>query len=253
MRKLKAFLRPIAHRGLHGAPGGGAIENTIAAFKAARDKGYGIECDLRPGRRGLPLVFHDAELDRLVAGTGPVASLGKSDLKSLAFRKAPAERIPTFADLLKLISGAVPLLIEVKSEWLPPDRAFLAEIARLASAYEGPIALMSFDPDVMTVLRELAPKVPRGIVSGNYLGKDDDWWADVLTRERAQRLTHLLESAAAAPSFYAYHVKALPTPVTQYVRAVQRLPVFTWTVRTTADLATATRHADAPIFEGLLP
>ncbi|MGW8206472.1 MAG: glycerophosphodiester phosphodiesterase family protein [Hyphomicrobiaceae bacterium] len=255
MRHLTPFLRPIAHRGLHGAPGGGAIENTMSAFRAARDKGYAIECDIRPARNGLPVVFHDAELDRLVAGTGHLADVGGADLPRLGFKNAPAECIPTFADLLALAANKVPLLVEVKSEWQPPDQTFLAEVARLANAHHGPIALMSFDPAVMTVLKDLAPGVPRGIVSGNYLAiaaDGEQWWERVLTRQRAERLTDLLESGPADPSFYAYDVKSLPTPVTRYVREVQRLPVFAWTVRNDAELATARLHADVPIFEGFL-
>lgn len=256
MRNRQAFLRPIAHRGLHGAPGGGAIENTMAAFDAAITRGYGIECDLRAGRSGLPLVFHDEALDRLVAGAGPVARLGTEDLANHAFRGAPAERIPTFAALLARVAGRVPLLVEIKSEWQPPDQAFLAEVARLAASYDGALALMSFDPAVMAALRLLAPEVPRGIVAGNYLsnGAEDHWywWEDRLTRERAWRLTHLLESGPAEPQFYAYDVKSLPTPVTRYAREVQGLMLFTWTVRNDADRDTARRFADAPIFEGFL-
>jgi len=254
MRHLEAFLRPIAHRGLHGVPGNGAVENTMAAFRAARALGYGIECDIRPARNGLPIVFHDAELDRLMTATGPVSRLGAAELPNFAFRDAPAERIPKLADLLALAGDETPLLVEVKSEWQLPDHAFLREVARLATAHAGPIALMSFDPGVMTALRELAPDVPRGVVSGNYLAgsSEDHWWEHILTRERAERLTHLLESAPAEPSFYAYDVKSLPTPVTRYVREVQRLPLFTWTVRSDADLAVARRYADAPIFEGFM-
>lgn len=254
MRNRQEFLRPIAHRGLHGAPGRGAVENTMAAFDAAIARGYGIECDLRAGRGGLPLVFHDEVLDRLVAGAGPVSRLGAGDLGTLAFRTAPAERIPTFAALLAHVAGRVPLLVEIKSEWQPPNQAFLVEIARLASSYQGAIAMMSFDPSVMAALRPLAPQVPRGIVSGNYLKGDaeDHWWEDRLTHERAERLTHLLESGPADPQFYAYDVKALPTPVTRYAREVQGLTLFTWTVRDDADRDAARRFADAPIFEGFL-
>jgi glycerophosphoryl diester phosphodiesterase len=254
MRLPEHFLKPIAHRGLHGVPGHGAIENTMPAFRAARDNGYGIECDIRPARHGLPVVFHDADLDRLVCGAGPLARLSQADLAALTFRDAPDERIPTFADLLALAGHEIPLLVEVKSEWQPPDRQFLTEVARLASAHKGPVALMSFDPAVMAALRDLAPTIPRGIVSGNYLaaGDDEHWWENILTRERAERLTHLLESGPTDPSFYAYDVKALPTLVTRYVREVQRLPLFTWTVRNDADMRTARQFADVPIFEGFL-
>lgn len=251
---LQAFFRPIAHRGLHGSPAGAAVENSMPAFRAARDKGYAIECDIRPARNGLPVVFHDASLDRLVAATGPIANVSGEDLANLYFRDAPKARIPTFADLLALAGHDVPLLVEVKSEWQPPDPVFLGEVARLASKHKGPIALMSFDPAVMVALKDLAPAVPRGIVSGNYLAPDgeDHWWRAVISRKRAERLTHLLKSGPAEPSFYAYDVKSLPTPVTQYVREVQHLPLFTWTVRDDAAMDTARRFADAPIFEGFL-
>lgn len=256
MLDRNAFMRPIAHRGLHGLPGGGAIENTVRAFNAAILRGYGIECDLRPGKDGLPLVFHDVTLDRLVAGTGDVARLAADDLAALAFKDDAAARIPTFADLCAMTAGRVPLLVEIKSEWAPPDRTFLGRIADIASAYAGPLALMSFDPAVMTVMRTLAPAVPRGIVSGDYMRAadgDDHWWADRLDRARAERLTHLLESGPAEPSFYSYDVRALPTLVTRYVRDVQGLPLFTWTVRTEADVSVTRAHADAPTFEGFLP
>lgn len=247
------FLRPIAHRGLHGVPGGGAVENTMAAFRAAIAGGYGIECDLRAGAGGLPLVFHDETLDRLTRGTGSVARLTRDDLGAIAFTAGDQrERIPSFGELLELVAGRVPLLVEIKSEWTAPDAGFLSEVARLAAAYRGPVALMSFDPAAVTPMRDLAPDVPRGIVSGNYLMESahDHWWEHILTRERAERLTHLLESGPAAPSFYAYDVMSLPTPVTRYVREVQRLPLFTWTVRTQAQRTIAGAHADAPIFEG---
>lgn len=247
-----AFLRPIAHRGLHDAAAG-RVENTLPAFAAAIDRGYGIECDLRPAAGGLPAVFHDETLDRLVAASGPVAALAASDLARLRY-KAADTHVATFAELLDLVAGRVPLLVELKSEWQPPDRSFLDQVARLADAYRGPLALMSFDPDVMSAMAALAPRTPRGIVSGIYgRAAADDWWQDSLSEERAWRLSHLLESAPVAPSFYAYHVAALPTPVTRYVREVQGLPLFTWTVRSDADRRTAAAWADAPIFEGFTP
>ena len=125
-----------------------------------------------------------------------------------------------------------------------PDR----QVADLAAAYRGPIALMSFDPDVMRVCRALAPAVPRGIVSGTYTGAG--WWSRAVSRTRGAALSNLLESGPAAPDFYAYDVNALPTAVTDYVRRVQGLPLFTWTVRTDDDHTTAKKWADAPIFEG---
>lgn len=244
-----AFLRPIAHRGLHDAARG-VIENTAAAFEAAIGQGFGIECDLRPTRGGLPVVFHDETTDRLMAGAGRIAEMVPSQVQGLR-TKVGGHGVLTFEDFLGLVDGRVPLLVEIKSEWDPPDVPFLAEIARRALDYSGDIALMSFDPDVMTVMRELATEVPRGIVSGGY--KDEHgatWWRDRISDERADRLANLLESGPVAPSFFAYHVASLPTPVTRYVREVAGLPVFAWTVRSAEDRTAAHYYADAPIFEG---
>jgi glycerophosphoryl diester phosphodiesterase len=249
MLDREAFLRPIAHRGLHNAKRG-IIENTAPAFEAAIAKGYGIECDVRPAADSLPVVFHDEALSRLVAGRGPIAKVTERQLQSLHHRVGGAP-ILTFTELLELVSGRVPLLVEVKSEWHPPQKSFLGKLAAAASAYRGPIALMSFDPAVMTVIRTLAPNVPRGMISGSYIGAG--WWSRRISSKRAAALRDLLESGPVAPDFYAYDVNALPTPVTEYARLVQGLPLFTWTVRTAKQRRIAANSADAMIFEGFEP
>lgn len=243
------FIRPIAHRGLHNAKKG-IVENTMAAFEAAIAKGYGIECDVRPIGGGVPVVFHDETLDRLIDHKGKLENQTAASLKRMR-HKIGGATIASFDDALDLVGWRVPLLVEIKSEWTPPNREFLAALARSSAAYRGPIAFMSFDPAVMTAMRELAPRIPRGIVSGSYKGAG--WWNRKISRTRAAALRDLLESGLAAPDFYAYQVSALPTPVTRYVREVLGLPLFTWTVRSKADRVRAGQWADAPIFEGFEP
>ena len=249
MLDTKTFFRPIAHRGLHDAAAG-VIENTAPAFEAAIARGYGIECDLQPLSDGTPMVFHDFTLDRLVDGSGPIAALGRAAANKLRY-KGQDTRVISFADFLDLVGGKVPMLVEIKSDWEPAQPTFLKAIADLAMGYKGPLALMSFDPVVMASMRELAPKVPRGIVSGVYRG--EGWWLDRLSAERAYRLTNLLEYGPVKPSFVSYHVKALPTPVTRFLREGLGLPLFCWTVRTEDDRRIAEQWADAPTFEGYLP
>ena len=249
MQNAAAFRQPIAHRGLHDR-GAGRVENTAEAFAAAIAKGYGIECDLRAAQCATPMVFHDATLDRLVEGEGLVAARDAAALKRLQYRGGTSGMI-TFKELLALVVGRVPLLVEIKSEWDPPDQHYLRAIAQLAEGYAGPIGLMSFDPAVMTAVKEYAPAVSRGIVSGSFEG--EGWWHDRIDEARAYRLRHLLESRPAAPDFYAYQVGALPTPVTRFVREVLGMQLFTWTVRSPEERATAARWADAPIFEGYEP
>jgi len=243
------FLRPIAHRGLHDAAAG-RVENTAPAFESAIAAGFGIECDLRPARDGTPYVFHDAKLDRLVEAEGDIASFSPAELSALRYRGQPTPLL-TYAAFLELVAGKVPLLVEIKSDWDAPDQRFLSAIAELTLAYQGLVALMSFDPGVMTAMRSLAPGIPRGIVAGMYEGLD--WWPDAIDRDRAYRLSHCLEAGPVAPSFIAYHVDDLPTPVTRFAREVVRLPLFAWTVRTPEQLRRARQWADAPIFENCDP
>jgi len=245
----EAFFRPIAHRGLHGAATG-CLENTAPAFKAAIDRGFGLECDLRPASDGTPFVFHDATLDRLVDAIGQVAARTPAELSRLRYRGHDAS-VLSYREFLELAAGKVPLLVEIKSDWDAPDKRFLSAIAELSLGYEGPLALMSFDPAVMAVMRELTPKLPRGIVSGLYQGPG--WWSDRIDPERAYRLSHCLEAGPAQPSFIAYHVDSLPTPVTRFMREVMRLPLFAWTVRNEEQLRRAAQWADQPIFEGCDP
>lgn len=243
------FVRPIAHRGLHDATRG-LIENSGPAFEAAIGAGFGIECDLQAASDGSAMVFHDRSLARLVDAPGLIADHDPAWLSRLAYRGDPAARVLRLAEMLELVAERVPLLIEVKSEWDAPDPRFMDAIARELKRYRGPFAIMSFDPDVVAALKPLLPDVPRGIVSGLY---DASWWPGKITPERAFRLSHLIESRAAAPDFFAYHVKALPTPVTRFLREGLGIPLFAWTVRTRDDLAAATAWADAPIFEDIDP
>ncbi len=249
MRERVAFLKPIAHRGLH-TPANGLIENSAAAFEAAIAKGYGIEADVRPSACSTPMIFHDDTLERLIEDRDAVRAHDAATLKNFKSRGNPSPMID-FAELLELVDGREPVLAEIKSDWEPPDVAFLQSIAKLAARYRGPLALMSYDPTVIAVLKQLVPQIPRGIVSGLYEGLHH--WHGRLGPERAYRLSHLLESRDAAPDFYAYHVEALPTPVTRFVREIVGLPFFAWTVRTPENREIAARWADAPIFENYEP
>src|SRR5262245_60338582 len=167
------FVRPIAHRGLHNRSRG-LIENTAPAFLAAIDNDYGIECDLQPARDGTPMVFHDATLDRLTLGHGRIAAHDPEELSRLRYKDQDIG-ILSFQDLIRLVAGRVPLLVEIKSDGRMPKQ-FLPAVAQAAAGYRGPIALMSFDRAVVTQLSRLAPDVPRGIVIGSHQ-LASNWWA----------------------------------------------------------------------------
>ncbi|HJU32729.1 MAG TPA: glycerophosphodiester phosphodiesterase family protein [Hyphomicrobiaceae bacterium] len=243
------FMRPIAHRGLH-SKAGGRIENTAPAFLAAIEKGYGIECDLQAAADGTPMVFHDDKLDRLLGAPGRISRLAPAALARLRYRNSDTP-ILTFTDFLRLVDGRAPLLVEVKVNPATPREVFLDRIARQARAYEGPIALMSFDGAVVSALAKLAPTVPRGPVIGAHQ-LPARWWA---TPAAAGPVTmaRMLGRVPAGSGFLAVEVRILRGTREWMTRNGIDLPLFSWTIRSRRERATAARFADAPIFEGYEP
>ena len=240
------FIRPIAHRGLHDR-NAGVLENTGPAFVAAIDGGYGIECDLQPASDGTPMVFHDRALKRLIDAEGLIDERTPAELAKLRYRGQDTP-ILTYAGFLEMVGGRAPLVVEIKSEFDAPKAGFLEAIAALTTAYKGPVCLKSFDPAVMARCNALAPQIPRGIIATDYTVHN--WWPNKIDAARAISLTYLLESRDAEPSFFSYHVRALPTPVTRFTREALGLPLFTWTVRNERERAIAAKWADAVVFEG---
>jgi len=174
LRRLIA--KPFAHRGLHGP---GRIENSRAAFEAAIAAGHGIELDVQASLDGEAMVFHDYELGRLAAGEGKVATLSAGDLGRIKL-KGTDEAIPTLKEVLALIGGKAALLIEVKS----PGReigALSRSVAAALGSYIGPVAVMSFNPEVGRWFARHAPNVLRGLVV-TEAGKA---WRGTLTRHLA--------------------------------------------------------------------
>ena len=241
------FVRPIAHRGLHDTTAG-RLENTAPAFRAAIDRGYGIECDLQPADDGTPMVFHDDKLDRLVAATGRIAAYSPTMLSRFHY-KGLDQKILTFAQFLDLVGGRVPVLVEVKGKKSGTDTVFLEKIARQARAYDGPIALMSFSRAIVAALGERAPTIPRGAIVGGQQVLASLWAGREKMRESAA-VSRAFGSGHGSVGFYAVDVKLVAVARKWMSRHAPDLPLFTWTVRTPRQRAAAARWADAPIFEG---
>jgi glycerophosphoryl diester phosphodiesterase len=247
MAELYWLKRPIAHRGLHDEPKG-IVENSASAVRAAMGAGLAVEVDLQCAADHMPIVFHDATLDRLTAETGPVAARHVEALCQIPLRNS-SDRILSFPALLALVEGRVPLILEVKSTWTR-DGKFERNIAGMLAAYPGPVAVMSFDPYSLASFREAAPLLPRGLVADRF--DDRSHWSHLsLWRRIAMR--NLLSSAIARPNFIAYDIGALPALAPLVARLLFGLPLLTWTVRTKDERERALRYADAMIFEGIAP
>lgn len=225
-----------AHRGLHGLAECGLPENSLEACRAAIDRGLGIECDVQLSGDGQAMVFHDWELDRLTAKTGPVAQFSAEQLGCIALTGGTGT-IPTMRKLLTLVSGQVPVLIEIKSRRDAPIPALCLAVRRMLEGYAGRHAVMSFDPRVSRWFQRYSPHTVRGLVMSDSEG------AGAGPARRRLALWH------AKPEFLAYDVRDLPSRFAAGQRA-RGLPVATWTVRSAGLRERAALHADAAIAEG---
>ena len=247
MAELYWLKRPIAHRGLHDTAKG-IVENSASSVSAAMGAGFAIEVDLQCAAGHMPIVFHDATLDRLTEATGPVAARSVEELSGIALRNSK-DSILSLPALLELVNGYVPLVLEVKSTW-SGDGKFEANIARLLAAYKGPAAVMSFDPYSLKAFRTAAPLLPRGLVAERF--DDEGHWSHLTLSQRIA-MRNLLTAAIAWPNFIAYDIAALPALAPLIARFAFGLPLLTWTVRTPEQRERALRYADAMIFEGIRP
>jgi glycerophosphoryl diester phosphodiesterase len=247
MHGLEWLKRPVAHRGLHDAARG-IIENSASSIEAAMENHYAIEVDLQCTADHRPIVFHDRTLDRLTSETGAVAGRSAVELCTIPLKHS-RDYILSLRDLLALVHGRVPLLLEVKSTW-SDDRRFEANIAKELAGYTGHVAIMSFDPHCVAAFRACAPSLPRGLISERF--QDPRYRSHLITLQRFA-MRHLLTSAIARPHFIAYDINALPALAPAIARRLLGLPVLTWTVRNETERARATRYADAMIFEGVVP
>ncbi|MFG1428140.1 glycerophosphodiester phosphodiesterase family protein [Roseixanthobacter glucoisosaccharinicivorans] len=238
--------RPVAHRGLHDASCG-VIENSPSAVEAAIAAGFSVEVDIQLARDGEAMVYHDFVLDRLTQGAGPLAQQSRAQLEQVRFR-ATDDRMMSLPDLLARVDGRAPLLIEIKSAFTGDVRLAL-RAASLLAGYRGPAALMSFDPEMLSAVRDAAPDLTRGIVAERrYV--HGEW--DGLSAGTKRVLRHLLHWPKTRFQFIAYRAADLPVPPIRLARALG-FPVLAWTVRRPADWEAAKTFADQMIFEGFRP
>ena len=239
--------RPVAHRGLHNRVHG-VIENMPGAMHAAIAGNFSIEVDVQLTADGEAMVHHDDELGRLTEGSGPLRARTAAELKAVRFNDTP-ERMMSLGDLLALVDGRVGLVIEIKSHF-DGDRQLVRRTAELLKTYRGPAAWMSFDPDQVLAMREIAPEIPRGITAQRTY--DDGEW---LTLTKAQRngMLHLRHAFRTRPHFVSYWVRQLPAPAPWIARNLFGCALITWTVRTPEQVAITERWADQMTFEGFIP
>lgn len=245
-----AFLRqPIAHRALHDVADR-RPENSRAAIRAAMARGYGIEIDLQMSLDGQAMVFHDYDLARLTGLRGPIRQRTALDLGEIALAGGDGEGIPTLSEVLTLVAGQVPLLIEIKDQdgVMGPDVGPLEYAAAQAlRGYAGPVALMSFNPHAVAVLTRAAPDLPRGLTTCGY---DTREWP-LLPPAICDHLRTIPDYDATGSCFVSHDIADLHNPrLADLHRA--GAAILCWTVTSPEAEAEARKTADNITFEGYL-
>ncbi|SNX68941.1 glycerophosphoryl diester phosphodiesterase [Cereibacter ovatus] len=239
---------PIAHRALHDRRAR-RPENSPAAIRAAITAGYAIEIDLQLSSDGQAMVFHDETLDRLTHASGPVAARTAADLGRIPLRDSD-DTIPTLPEVLTLVAGRAPLLIEIKDQsgtLCPAVGPLEAATARALQDYTGPVAVMSFNPHSIAEMARLAPHLPRGLVTSSYRPED---WAPVPT-ETCDRLRAIPDYDRTDASFLSHEAPDLDRPRVAELKA-QGAAILCWTIRSPKDEAAARRIAQNITFEHYL-
>ena len=243
------FASPIAHRALHDLSKG-RPENSLSAIAAAVENGYGIEIDVQLSKDQQAMVFHDYSLGRLTGESGPIAQRNATELSTVKLAGGDGEGIPTLAEVLAVVSGKVPLLIEIKDQdgANGPNVGILERaVAHDLEGYAGPVALMSFNPHSVAEFAELCPMIPRGIVTSDYVA--DDW--PTIPKDTRDRLRDIPDYDRVGACFISHEARDLQRPRVAELKA-QGASILCWTIRSVAEELKAREIADNITFEGYL-
>lgn len=242
MSSIKDLLSgaPFAHRGLHDAAAG-VPENSLIAMQAAVDRGFGIELDVRLGAADEVIVFHDVDLERLAGETVGAHERDRRQVRLLG----TGEHIPSLAEVLELVDGRVPILVEIKGNG-PLRGGLEAGVHAALSDYRGPFTVMSFDPTIVAWFAENEPGWWRGQLSAGH-ARDTHLWG-----ENPQSAAGAWHRWPSKPHYLSHYQADMPYAPLAEARA-EGLPVITWTVKSAARAAELAAHVDNIIFENFDP
>lgn len=232
-----------AHRGLHDDT---RPENSMAAFAAAVEHGFGIELDVHLLKDGSLAVFHDSDLKRITGKEGKLEDLTKEQLPEY-FLNGTEQTIPLFSDVLQLCGGKIPLVVELKSA--NNNYATLTEAAcKMLETYPGVYCMESFDPRCVRWLKQNRPDIIRGQLAENFMVSKSP-----VSRFLKFLLTHQLLNFLTVPDFVAYKYADRKNLSNFLVRKLWGLQGVSWTLKTEDEYRTAVSEGLLPIFENFLP
>lgn len=237
-----------AHRGLFDNDGD-APENSLKAFERAAKAGYGMEMDVQVTKDGVPVVFHDFTLERMCGKEGKVCDYTWQELKDFTLAKS-RETIPLFADVLKAVGGRVPLIVEIKVEWM--DLSVCPAADELLRSYQGLYCIESFHPLVLLWYRRNHREIVRGQLSDGFVKANrlkESW--HLLAQNFF--LQNLLFNWLTKPDFVAYNHKYSEVLARRLCRSLYGNMAVAWTIRSQEELEMAKSKFDLFIFDSFLP
>ncbi len=232
-----------AHRGLHDNAGV-MPENSMAAFSKAVEAGYGMEFDVHVTKDSIPVVFHDFKLKRICNEDGNVEDYTYEELQKFTLCDSE-EKIPKLTEVLSMVRGRVPLIIEIKSK--KADVSECAVIDGILRDYRGEYCIESFNPMVLCWFRIHHNSVVRGQLASNFL--IDGGYRNILYFF----MTHLMLNFVTKPDFVAYNHQFMEEPGRRICKYLYRNPAAAWTVRSRQQLEEMKNEFDVFIFEGFEP
>lgn len=232
-----------AHRGLHDNSSD-APENSMKAFQKAVDAGFGIELDIQLTKDEVPVVFHDGTLKRICGVEGKLCDYTYEELQQFTLSDSE-EHIPRLDDVLSLVDGRVPLIVEFKMENWNERLCVLGN--ELLQGYKGLYCIESFHPFCVYWYRKHHKEVIRGQLSEAFL------------REKGYKemkffvLQHLLLNFLAKPDFIAYNHRHADNLSRRICRRLYKNLAVAWTIKSKEELEAAKAHFDLFIFDSFMP
>lgn len=232
-----------AHRGLHDNASD-APENSMAAFRKAIRAGYGIELDVQLSKDGIPVVFHDFTLKRACGREGKVYDYTWEELQEMTLFNS-TETIPRLEQVLGMIKGKVPLIVELKVEWM--DISVCAVADKLLREYKGQYCVESFNPLALSWYRRYHNEVVRGQLAEQFIKrrgyKGGLYWL----------LQNLLLNWVTKPDFVAYNHEDADVLSRRICRKLYGNMAVAWTIQSEQELEEAKNEFDAFIFDSFVP
>ncbi len=233
-----------AHRGLHDNASD-APENSMKAFARAVDAGYGIELDIQMTRDRVPVVFHDFTLKRMCRREGKISDYTYQELQNFTLCDS-GEHIPRFEDVLKLVDGRVPLIVELKVERL--NTAVCSAGDKLLAKYKGMYCVESFHPLAVFWYRRHRKSVVRGQLSDAFLKQREKY-----NSLCSFLLQYLLFNWLGKPDFIAYNHQYPRELSGRFCKGLFGSATAAWTIKSEEQLRAARKYFDIIIFDSFTP